>query len=137
MLMNLIFTCFRLSAYPTILTDLGNIDIPVHETLTVTCSFTSKPVSTVTWTGPSGSPNDVVLDITTTTQSNTPYTITTSRMMWKTDDYDLRKTVSGDYTCIANNGYHDVTSKTMNLNVQCTYYDILMLDLKILCTLYC
>ena len=107
------------TALPSLTQPLPDANILVNETLDVSCVISAKPVATIAWVKEPGTvPNTTILNIATTTEESGIYDITTSRMTWNTPDYNLRKTVSGIYTCSANNGYNDFTEQ-MELNIEC------------------
>ena len=108
-------------ALPYVLQDLeADLHIVVNDSLSAICSFQAIPEATITWLGPSdGRHDDMVLNITNVTDSTGPYDVTTSTMSWLDVNLENRTTVSGNYTCRANNIHGDVTSKTMDLDVLC------------------
>ena len=104
---------------------MADVRIVVDDSLCVVCSFRAIPEANITWIGPSdGPPDDTVLNITQVINSTGPYDVTTSTMTWSDDILDDRMTVSGDYTCKANNIHGDATSQTMDLNVLCEYVEL-------------
>ena len=103
---------------------MADVCIVVDDSLFEVCSFRAIPEANITWIGPSGgSPDDMVLNITQFTDSTGPYDVTTSTMTWL-DILEDRTTVSGNYSCSANNIHGDATSQTMDLNVLCEYVEL-------------
>jgi hypothetical protein len=88
--------------------------------LCITCRFTAKPRASVTWLrGVSESPDaSIILIISSDTYSG-PYTIPTSTMSWKTQDENIRRTVSDNYTCKTVNSVGMDISEIMYLDVHC------------------
>ena len=103
----------------------------------VTCSFQAKPALNITWIyNVYDDPDTTIIHITHNITDNNPYVITTSTLTWKTNNDDERKTVSGIYTCKANNTAGSL-SLNMTLDIQCKYfleyrtsYQTLILNLK-------
>ena len=113
---------FFILARPSVLQQPTDVTILVTDLLSVVCRVSAKPGATITWIyGSNGSPDTSVLEISPSTQPSGLYTVTTSELSWTPADSDMRKTVNGVYKCTASNGYGDVTSQTMALNVQCEY----------------
>ena len=106
-------------AIPLAIRDLEDATILVNETLNTSCIYKAKPASIVTWIyNMTEEPNTEVIDISSFEQSDGPYTVTISTITWKTSDETQRKTVSGYYTCDAENAV-GMTSHTLKLDIQC------------------
>ena len=86
----------------------------------ITCKFTAKPTASITWLrGVSESPDASIILITSSDTYSGPYTITTSTMSWKTQDENIRRTVSDNYTCKTVNSVGMDISEIMYLDVHC------------------
>lgn len=85
----------------------------------MTCSYKAKPAVDIFWIyNISGDPDTSIIDIHNYVIDNNPYTITKSSLTWNINNEDKRKTVSGIYTCKANNTFGSGSSN-MILDVQC------------------
>ncbi|KAK2139411.1 hypothetical protein LSH36_1806g00000 [Paralvinella palmiformis] len=112
-------TVLHILSIPSVQQHPQDTAILISDPLVMTCSFTAKPVSNITWIyEQSGSPDVNVLNITTSEMNSNPYIITTSTLSWKTTDEEKRKSVSGNYTCKATNSLGNKMSQTANLNIQ-------------------
>ena len=105
---------------PSVLQDPSNSSMLVNETLNVACSFTAKPEANISWIrGTSDIPDMSPINVTFINTDDGPYTITTSKMTWRTSVLDERRTVSDIYKCKAVNSVGMQTSQIMNLDIQC------------------
>ena len=113
---------YHFQAIPSTLQHLEDTTILVNETLNLSCTFTAKPVSTITWIyNISQEPDFTIISIESADISDGPYTITSSTMSWKTSDIYQKKTISGYYFCKAENTVGEMITRTMTLDIQRKY----------------
>jgi hypothetical protein len=113
---------YHFQAIPSTLQNLKDTTILVNETLNLSCTFTAKPGSTITWIyNISQEPDLTIISIESADISDGPYTITSSTMSWKTSDIYQKKTISGYYFCKAENTAGEMITRTITLDIQRKY----------------
>ena len=111
-----------IAALPSVKQQPMNTNILVNQSLDLSCVISAKPEASVSWRyETTESPDTTILNSQTTTDSTGNYDVTTSTLTWKTYDDNMRKTISGDYTCTgtAKGGNGDVTSPKAALTIEC------------------
>ena len=113
-----------------------NTQILVNQSLDLSCVISAKPEASVSWRyETTESPDTTILNTQTNTDSTGNYDVTTSTLTWQTSEYNMRKTISGEYTCTgtANGGNGDVTSQTATLIIECNVLTLSKVDMAPYC----